>query len=803
MEIYKKLRDTIGYLKLLQEQKELPKQIIDISLSNVPYPLELKTILFEHPDWGLKILSRYHQIILKFIEDEVPLEKLLQFVEKKLFDDGDKQENEKIKTFILIDNQINKFLKEENFFQKCYDERGISNVEITKQDIIEYKKENQINLPTDFEYRKNQLEVIQHLRTKGLETGIHCEATGCGKSIEILLYIAHCYKSNPKCKIILFTERVNILADLFDFENTTNPINSSNVKFWKEKGICDLTNFDIVDRVTVKKSDWVKILNDAIGPTLLVINRAYLTLTDGYKKITGLDLILHDECHNVASNKCFEFLKHIKSKHTMNADSDDEKSKSIKSTKSVKSTRKSSSIETKPIPIAIVGFSATPLRAGRTKSGDEMISNKDRLLEIYGKSDGSGQLNLITNYNMIYAISEQLILPPQFHWFNIESYQTKVKKDKVDNKDWDGLITKSELGSVMKILDDLVPRMPNRKLVAWCGTIPLCDEWYRLFDTYKDMYENLRDIKIYKDYSANITDLDVMGYFNFKHIVSDGIMFCAQKHREGSDIYKLDGCIFLDKVKNRSPIPFIQSIGRVLRKEKDPKTTKTSGFVIDGVVKDDEEYEKNIVDKILGYYFALSDLASIDDIGGDKTESNYSRYMKLMDLIEFEPDQKKIKLKLDKTKIEINCKRLDWANIVKNFEPILEKKVGLSENEKLRAEFEGLKKIAFKLCKKINSKNLILSWKKYAEKKELELNPEIKYKSIWKGWYDFYQIDISKYPKTKTDWAKKCKKYNLYNDNYHNKVIEFEDIPELPNEIYNNFTNIKIELEDYKNKLIV
>ncbi len=42
MEIYNKLYDTIGYLKLLQEQKELPKQIIDISLSNVPYPMNLK-----------------------------------------------------------------------------------------------------------------------------------------------------------------------------------------------------------------------------------------------------------------------------------------------------------------------------------------------------------------------------------------------------------------------------------------------------------------------------------------------------------------------------------------------------------------------------------------------------------------------------------------------------------------------------------------------------------------------------------------------------------------------------------------
>lgn len=792
MEIHNKLRDNIGYLKLLQEQKELPKQIIDISLSNVPYPTELKTILFEYPDWSLKILSRYHKITSSFIEDGEPLEKLLQFVEKKLFNNDGKINNEKIKTFILIDNQINKFLKEENYFQKCYDEQGISNIEITKQDVIEYKKENQIKLPTDFEYRKNQLEVIQHLKTNGLETGIHCEATGCGKSIEILLYISHCYKSNPKCKIILFTERVNILADLFDFENTSNPVNSSNVKFWKEKGICDLTKFNIVDRVTVKKSDWVSILNDAVGPTLLVINRAYLTLTDGYKKIVGLDLILHDECHNVASNKCFEFLKYIKSKYTSESDSDDGNStKSTKSIKSVKSTRKSSSIEKKQIPI--IGFSATPLRAGRTKSGDEMVLNKDRLVEIYGKSDGSGQLNLITNYNMIYAISEQLILPPQFHWFNIENYQTKKKKDKLDNKNWDGLITKSELGAVMKILDDLVPRMPNRKLVAWCGTIPLCDEWYRLFDTYKDMYENLRDIKIYKDYSKNVAD-NILGYNNFKHIESDGIMFCAQKHREGSDIFKLDGCIFLDKVKNRSPIPFIQSIGRVLRKEKDPKSTKTSGFVIDGVVKDDKEYEKNIVDKILGYYFALADLASIDDIGRDKTESNYSRYIKLMDLIEFEPDEKKIKLKLDKTKIEINCKRLDWANIVKNFEPILEKKVGLSEDDKLKAEFESLKKKVSK--KKFSSMKEYIEW---AKKYDYELEPQVKYSKLWINTYDFLSIDTSKYV-DKNKFKKICLKFDITDIKNLNKIAGvYSNIPHDPCEFYriNNFDEFIIGNENY------
>ena len=48
----------------------------------------------------------------------------------------------------------------------------------------------------------------------------------------------------------------------------------------------------------------------------------------------------------------------------------------------------------------------------------------------------------------------------------------------------------------------------------------------------------------------------------------DAILFCACKHREGSDIKNLDCCIFLDKVENRNPKTFIQCIGRVLRKDK-------------------------------------------------------------------------------------------------------------------------------------------------------------------------------------------------------------------------------------------
>jgi predicted helicase len=90
-------------------------------------------------------------------------------------------------------------------------------------------------------------------------------------------------------------------------------------------------------------------------------------------------------------------------------------------------------------------------------------------------------------------------------------------------------------------------------------------------------------MKIYKDYSKRIDDLDVAGYELFKHIESEGIMFCAQKHREGSDIAKLDGCIFLDGVSKRSSKTFVQCIGRVLRKDKNG--LKKYGLIIDCKVK--------------------------------------------------------------------------------------------------------------------------------------------------------------------------------------------------------------------------
>ena len=60
-------------------------------------------------------------------------------------------------------------------------------------------------------------------------------------------------------------------------------------------------------------------------------------------------------------------------------------------------------------------------------------------------------------------------------------------------------------------------------------------------------------------------------------------MFCAGKHREGSDIKNLDCCVFLDKVEDRNAKKFVQCVGRVLRLDKNGN--KKYGLIIDAKAK--------------------------------------------------------------------------------------------------------------------------------------------------------------------------------------------------------------------------
>ena len=111
--------------------------------------------------------------------------------------------------------------------------------------------------------------------------------------------------------------------------------------------------------------------------------------------------------------------------------------------------------------------------------------------------------------------------------------------------------------------------MVYKKLIVWCGIIEKCNE---LAELWKKEFKNF---DVYTDTSVNSNE--EFSFYAEKE--KNAILFCACKHREGSDIKNLDGCIFLDKVENRTPKTFVQCIGRVLRKDK--LNQKKFGLILD------------------------------------------------------------------------------------------------------------------------------------------------------------------------------------------------------------------------------
>jgi superfamily II DNA or RNA helicase len=517
------------------------------------------------------------------------------------------------------------YLKQNNFIDNFIDYNVVSVLPST-QDI-----KNTITCNLDvFIPRINQYQAFNLLEKHGIKTGIHCQATGCGKTFIILKYIDYFIKHNTYSNIILFTERVNILADLFNFKKNESIGNIDVLKKWKQLGICDLLNITIINRVTIKKKDWCNLIkNNNNKHQLIVINRAFLTNGENYKTLTSNTksiFVLHDECHNTTSVQCFKFLSYCKTKN-----------------------------------IPIVGFSATPLRTGK--------NDLNKLKQIYNTSNED--LNLLTNFNMIYAIEKNLILPPRFYWYSLN--EDILKKNTLNN------ITECEIESVFSILREINKQLPYKKIIAWCGKISLAEKWYSVFKEKMGITE-FKDFSLYLDTSMN----DDNDYIKFKSLKENGILFCAAKHREGSDIPNLDCCIFLDKVKNRGAIPFIQSIGRVLRLN-EPK--KEYGYIIDYVYNSTNSIEKEYIEKIIGYYLALDNATLSNDI-----DSKYDKYIQMRELIYIDKDTNEITLKLNDNKtISINLMSFKWDNLMTEFDKTLQLKIKVSSLDNLKYKCSILK----------------------------------------------------------------------------------------------------------------
>lgn len=193
-----------------------------------------------------------------------------------------------------------------------------------------------------------------------------------------------------------------------------------------------------------------------------------------------------------------------------------------------------------------------------TKQFYEYINNNNNCIRCIGFSatpnlEYKPFNNILSSYSIYDAFIDKVIVPPKIKWLTYN-----------DILDYD---------EILNIIKNIIisDNIYYKKIIVWCGMIDLSIDmahlWSKYFNDYLICIDTSRDIN------------DFYGYKEFYQAENKAILFCANKHREGSDIKNLDCCIFLDKVENRCPKLFVQCIGRVLRYDKN--RNKSFGLVID------------------------------------------------------------------------------------------------------------------------------------------------------------------------------------------------------------------------------
>jgi Bacterial DNA polymerase III alpha NTPase domain/Type III restriction enzyme, res subunit/Bacterial DNA polymerase III alpha subunit finger domain len=157
---------------------------------------------------------------------------------------------------------------------------------------------------------------------------------------------------------------------------------------------------------------------------------------------------------------------------------------------------------------------------------------------------------ILSHYSIYDAVQDGVIVPPHISWLSSESISSDL---------------------IWKTVEEALPMLPYKKIIVWCGLMEECIREAKLCQSRFPSFLVCIDM--------SVKTPDFFTYEQFEDASSHAFLFCACKHREGSDISRLDGCIFIDKVENRTSKTFVQCIGRVLRS--DPEGKKTKGWILD------------------------------------------------------------------------------------------------------------------------------------------------------------------------------------------------------------------------------
>ena len=585
---------------------------------------------------------------------------------------------------------------------------------------------------------QSQNQVLDYYKTNSVCSGIIAHATGTGKTNCIYITMGF---NEPNIIFILCTYKTILQQLLYNITDKQYTLDYEKFRQLKYANIFNIWNYDIynlADDITDRK-ELIKSLpniNKSSNKKIFLINPQFITLKNRYKLLPIPNLIIHDECHCITASGTFKFLSYFVEYN-----------------------------------IPIIGLSATPIRY--IKKSD----NYDKIQNIYTS-------NIISNYENIKAIINGDILNIEFFWFDVK-LNNKKSKSNIDN-----LINK-----ILQIYD----RLPNKKILIWCGTISHTEFIFEIFNNHPILKTLFNNILI--DHSQ-ISEPETNAYFTFKTSKEKSILICAEKYREGNDIEYLDTIIFADLVQNKSDVPFIQSIGRVQRKG----YNKTIGYVIDHYEKLKEKPKSEfIINKLIKYYYEFFFHSSKKNYN-EKINIALNEYEQIFKNISFNYSENDsvINIKIIDDlyiKIHLNIDQEDFDNIEFKFDTKIKEHVikehNLQQNEILKLEYE-----MFKICNQVYKIKTKSEYKTRINEFNYINNPEIKYKNIWINWYDYLGIDTSIFLK-KDEWRIKYKqlKVDNYND-YLYKVSSqnIKDMPLMPDELY-NIKNIILEFS--KNDVLI
>lgn len=741
--------------------------------------------------------------------------------------------NKYLKSFKEIDKSpknIKNIIKEiEEFYNYTFKDDISTDEEQSEEESEEEKNEDQHDENQQFEnidtlnnfYHDNQKMAINNQRKQEFKSGIHAQIMGAGKSYIILQTISDLFNrdiyryNNENNIVLLITYRQEVLRNwFFKKNNETYVKNIEEYKKWKDLGIIDLNDYEVIDAINDKNKNRFNELNNK-RKTLIIINTTFFNLIPLEHLKNRLKAIIIDECHCISQIKFTETLRKVKTNN-----------------------------------LPIIGFSATPMRDSK--------KSIEHLKEFFGENQ---ILNIISSYTLMDAIGDNIILPFKYHLVNSVSNRKYEVFDKIFN--------------------DIYPDLVYKKISAWTRTNGSLVNWHNYIKPH------YKDLKLYTNSTFNhLKDFEhtPKDFQKFKEEPEKSMMLCINMFKEGTDVPDLDCGIYLDPVKHRTFIVSLQTAGRVLRLDKKyPENKKKFGTIIDFYINDkgEKKAEELTVNKIINYYQSLIHLT--DNI---TEKEKIEELKKFIDKTEFNPEEKKITLKIDDNP-EHNCEfiieksTIDWTKFADLYKKKINNILKISEEEALLNDFNELKEfikdenenrqnkingnltireaikyvltkygslkrkeicnkidesqLCKELYKKFEEKNCTLNecikfvldrmlsketiykhdkiysyngtikfdiidtkekYIKYGEYAEYELEPEVKFKTLWTNWYDFLGIDTSIFPQTKEEWIQICIENKLNSTNYKNKCYEL-NLPVMPEEIYEG--NNLIFLEENKN----